>query len=103
MEELINKDRYVYCEIRKGTHSLKEAGCAAFQNLVKNLTPFGYEPMPCTPLLWRHNTRHTTFTLALDDFGIKHLNHYYLDHILNALKTHYTVSENPIGYHDCGI
>ena len=53
MDVFIDKYGHVYCEIRKGTHSLKEAVCAAFQNLVKNLTPFGYEPMPCTPLLWR--------------------------------------------------
>ena len=42
MEELIYKDGYVYCEIRKGMYGLKEARCVAFQNMVKNLAPFGY-------------------------------------------------------------
>ena len=92
MEKLIDKDGYVYCEIIKGMYGLKEAGCVVFQNLVKNLAPFGYEPIPYTPLLWRHITRCTTFTLAVDDFGIKHFNQDYLDHLINALKTHYTIS-----------
>ena len=42
MDEFIDKVGYVYCEIRKGMYGLKEAGCVAFQNLVKNLAPFGY-------------------------------------------------------------
>ena len=43
MDEFIDKDGYVYCEIRKVVYGLNEAGCVAFQNLVKNLAPFGYE------------------------------------------------------------
>ena len=42
MDEFIDKDGYVYCEIRKGVYGLKEAECVAFQNIVKNLAPFGY-------------------------------------------------------------
>ena len=60
MDEFINKDGYLYCEIRKGVYGLKEDGCVAFQNMVKNLAPFGYEPMLCNPGIWRHNTRRTT-------------------------------------------
>ena len=63
MDELINKNEYVYYKIRKGMYGLEEAGCVALQNLVNTLADFGYEPMPCTPGLWRHNTRCKTFTL----------------------------------------
>ena len=80
-------------------YGLKEAGCVAFQNLVKNLAPFGYEQMPCNPELWRHNTRRTPLTLVVDDFVIKHFNPDDCDHLLNALKTHYTISEDPTGSH----
>ena len=72
-------------------YGLKEAGCVAFQNLVKNLAPFGYEPMPITPGLWRHKTRRTTFTLVVDDFGIKHFNQDDLDHLLNVLRSNYNM------------
>ena len=101
MDEFIDKDGYVYCEIRKDMYGLKESGCVGFQNLVNNLAPFGYEPMLCTPGLWRHNTCHTTFILAAYDFGIKHFNQDDIDHLLNTLKTHYTISEDPTGSHYC--
>ena len=91
MDEFIDEYGYVYCEIREGMYGLKEARCVEFQNLVNNLAPFGYEPIPCTPWLWLHNTRPTTFTLDVDDSGIKHFNQDDLDHPLNALKTHYTI------------
>ena len=65
-------------------YGLKEAGCVVFQNMVKNLAPFGYEPMLCTPGLWRHNTRRRKFSLAVDDFSIKNFNQDDLDHLINA-------------------
>ena len=86
MDELIKKYGYVYYEIRKGMYGLKEAGCVSFQNMVKNLAPFCYEPMTCTPGLWIHNTRCKTFTLTVDDFGIKNFNQDDLDHLFNASK-----------------
>ena len=82
-------------------YGLKEAGCVTFQNLVKNLAPFGYEPIPCTPGLWLQNTCRTTFTLSVDNFSIKHFNQDDIDHLINALKTHYNISEDPTGSHYC--
>ena len=51
-------------------YDLKEAGVIAFDQLVHYLSPHGYEPAPCTPGLWRHTTRPTTFTLCVDNFGV---------------------------------
>ena len=34
IDEITNRDEYVYCEIKKGMYGLKEAGCVAIQNLV---------------------------------------------------------------------
>ena len=55
--------------------------------------------MPYTPGLWRHKTRSTTFTLAVNDFGIKYFSEEDLDHLINALKTHYIISVDPTGAH----
>ena len=57
LDNLVDSDGYVYCEIRKGMYDLKEAGIIAYQNLVKNLAPDGYELMPFTPGFWRYITR----------------------------------------------
>ena len=42
---LVETDRYVYIEIRKGMHGLKQAARLAFDNLVKLLAPHGYHPI----------------------------------------------------------
>ena len=53
-------------------YGLKEAGVVAFDQLVRKIKRFGYDPMPQTPGLWKHASRRTTFTLCVDDFGIQH-------------------------------
>ena len=82
---------------------LEEAGCVAFQNLVKNLAPFEYEPIPITPGLWHHKTCKTTFTLTVDYFGIKHFNQKYLDHLLNALRSNYNIKVDTTWANYCGL
>ena len=52
LNTIMDDGGYVYCEIQKVMYGLKETGCVAFQNLVNNLAPFGYEPMPYTPGVW---------------------------------------------------
>ena len=89
LEQYIEPDNYLYCEIRKGMYGLKEAGIIAFKNLVKNLKPHGYRPMKYTPGLWRHDTKPTTFTLCVDDFGVKYFTPTDAHHLINAIKTNY--------------
>jgi hypothetical protein len=59
---------YAYLEIRKGKYGLKEASILAYNQLKEHLALYGYAPVRVTPGLWRHNTRRTVFTLAVDDF-----------------------------------
>ena len=51
----------------------KETSILAYGQLKEHLAPYGYMPVQFTPGIRRHNTRRTTFTLAVDDFGIKYL------------------------------
>ena len=70
--DIIFDDRdFTYVEIRRGMYSLKEARVIAFDQLVRKLKRFGYDPMPQTPGLWKYTYRRTTFTLCVDDFGIQ--------------------------------
>jgi hypothetical protein len=43
------------------------------------------------------------FCLVVDDFGIKVTNMHDMDHLVNALKEHYTIAINMIGSLFCGI
>ena len=90
----IEPDNYLYCEIRKGMYSLKETGIIAFKNLVQNLKPYGYSPMKYTPGLWRHNTKPTTFTLCVDDFGVKYFTPADAHHLIILIKTKYECTIN---------
>ena len=94
---------YLYVEIRKGMYGLKEAGIIAYNNLVKNMKPHGYYPVTHTPGIWRHKTLPTTFTLAVDDFGIKYFHVDHANHLLNAIKTNYNIKTDWTGRHYCGL
>ena len=51
---------------------LKQAGIIVNKRLTKHLQKFGYETVVHTPSLWRHKTIPITFTLVVDDFGVKY-------------------------------
>ena len=71
LEPLIHKGN-VYVEIRKGMYGLPQAGKIASDRLTELLAPHGYAPVPYTPGLWTHTSGKVTFTLVVDDFGIKY-------------------------------
>ena len=52
IESLCDTDGHIYVEIRKGMYGLKEAGILAYNQLVTNLKPHGYYPIPDAPGLW---------------------------------------------------
>jgi hypothetical protein len=63
----------VYIRIKKGMYGLPQAGILANNLLVTRLAPHGDRPCTHTHGLWRHGTKPITFTLVVDDFGIKYL------------------------------
>jgi hypothetical protein len=67
-------------------YGLPQAGRLANNLLIKRLAPYGYRPCHHTHGLWRHDTKPVTFTLVVDDFGIKYIGKENADHLLNALK-----------------
>ena len=85
-------DGFVYFEVRKGIYGLKEAGLIAFKQLVTNLAPFGYEPMKFTSGLWKHRTKPTTFSLCVDDYGVKYFSKPDANHLIQALNTSYEIT-----------
>jgi hypothetical protein len=87
----------VTCLIRKGMYGLPQAGHIAFDDLVLHLEPYGYVPAPHTPGLWRHKTRPTTFTLVVDDFGVKYTSLDDVNHLVSALEDKYKIKEDWTG------
>ena len=95
-------DGYVYFEVRRGIYGLKEAGLIAFTTLVTNLAPFGYLTMQFTPGLWRYVSRPTTFTLCVDDFGVKYFTKEDAQHLIQAIQSYYDTTIDWSGSLYCG-
>jgi hypothetical protein len=99
----IAHDGYVYIEIRKGMYGLPQAGILASKRLTKHLATFGYYPTAQTPGLWRHKTRPISFSLVVDDFGIKYVGRQHAEHLVAALKALYPVTTDWKGELYCGL
>lgn len=94
----------VYVQINKGMYGLPQASFLAHQKLIKFLRPYGYTPCRYTTGLWKHKTRPVSFTLVVDDFVIKYVGRQHAEHLITALRIHYTsVSIDWTGRCYCGI
>ena len=65
-------DGWVYMVIWKGMTGLKQGGKISNYRLKLNLAKFGYAPVACNPSLLKHAIKNITFTLVIDNFGVKH-------------------------------
>eukprot|EP00957_Ditylum_brightwellii_P040753 3084574-Ditylum_brightwellii.AAC.1 len=88
---------YVYMEIRKGMYGLPQAGKIANDLLKKRLKPHGYQELEYTPGLWKHRDCPVTFTLVVDNFGVKYVGQQQLQHLINTLQKYYTVEVDYTG------
>ncbi len=82
---------------------MPQAGKLANKCLRKKLAPFGYFESTNTPGLWYHETRPITFTLVVDDFGVKYVNKVNVDHLIASIKKDYMLTEDWLGNLYCGI
>lgn len=94
---------YVYCKIKKGMYGLPQAGKIANDLLVKRMRKGGYHPCQFTPGLWRHVWRPVTFTLVVDDFGIKFQGDEHANHLKTTLEQWYDVTVDWKGSKYVGI
>ena len=56
-----------------------------------------------TPGLYRHIFQPVTFTLVVDDFGVKFVGLEHLHHLVQSLQKHYEIQLDPKESKYCGI
>jgi hypothetical protein len=61
------------------------------------LLKHGYYEMPHTPRVWKHISRPISFTLGVDDFGIKYPREEHATHLIGVLEENYIVDVNWTG------
>ena len=82
---------------------LPQTGIIANKQLQFHLQTHGYYQVKHTHGLFRHHTRTITFTLVVDDFGIKYTCEADLEHLLAAIKSKYTTTVDLSGTLYCGL
>jgi hypothetical protein len=90
-------------EVSGTIYGLSQSGYLVNQDLIKNLAIYGYHPVKRTPGLWKHETRRTTFTLVVDDFGVQYFNEEDTGHLINSIKANYPVKTDWTGSKYIGI
>ncbi len=78
-------------------------GILANKCLRRKLAPFGYFEHVNTPGLWYHTSRPISFTLVVDDFGVKYVDKAGDDHLVASIKSTYTLTEDWTGNLYCRI
>jgi hypothetical protein len=86
--DLLNlaQDGNVYIKIQKGMYGLPQAGILANEFLQRNLAKDGYRPTQHTHGLLTHDTRPISFSLVVDDFGVKYVGREHPEHLMACIK-----------------
>ncbi len=71
LHDKVNVDDNVFCKVQHGMYGLPQAGIIVQNLLNKCLCKAGYRQSTITPGYWRHNWHPISFTLVVDNFGVK--------------------------------
>ena len=103
LDDLIDDDGWVYCEIRMAIYGLKESGRLANEQLQKVLAAADYLPCRFTHGLYRHVSRPICFSLCVDDFGVKYVRKEDALHLEKILNDSYPMKADWTGNFYLGL
>jgi hypothetical protein len=99
----VSNDGHIYVEIQKGMYGLPQAGILAQELLEKQLNEHDYSQSKVVPGLWTHKIRPISFTLVVNDFGVKYVGKEHAMHLISILNENYKISEDWSGSKYIGI
>ncbi len=94
---------FVYLRMERVVWGLLQAGILPNKLLCKWLVPHGYYECINMPGLWKNEWRPITFTLVVDNFGMKYVGKEHADLSLVCTKEKYKLTEDWSGDLYCGI
>lgn len=80
--------------VEKGMYGLTYVDIIVQELLDKRLELEGYTRSDKTPGFWYHKWRPISFTLIVDDFGVKYVGKEHANHLLAVVKDHFVVDVN---------
>ena len=84
----------ILTRINKGMYGLLQAGRIAYDKLVTHLKTGGYIPAGRTPGLFKHTSQPLHFYVAVDDFGVEHIDKADAQYLISNLSKEYTCTVN---------
>ena len=84
-------------------YGLPHAGTIAQKLLEERSAKHGCHPSDKTPVLWTHDWRPISFSLIVDNFGVKYVGKEHVDHIIKIFEENYVVDKDWEGKKYCGI
>jgi hypothetical protein len=100
--EFQRKGNFV-CKVVGGMYGLPQAGRIAQKELITHLGQYGYHQTKNTTCLFKHESRPISFTLVVDDFGIKYQNKDDAEHLIAAIRDKYVLKVDWEGQKYLGI
>ncbi len=101
--DIATSDGYVYCEICQGMYRLPQSGIILQELLAKRLQEHRYSQSKTTPGLWTHEWRPISFSLIINDFGVKYVGEKHAQHLLQMVQKYYQCSFEQEGKRYCGL
>ena len=92
LANMVTTDGYIYARIGKAWYGLKEAGFLSNQTIVKLLKKHGFHQAKHTQGFFKHESRNVSFTLVVDDLGIKYTDKADVDFLIASLEEVYTMT-----------
>jgi hypothetical protein len=92
LKDKATPDGYIYCEIQKGMYGLPQVGIIAQQLLKEHLQKHGYCQSQMTPGLWKHDTCSISFSLVINNFGVKYVGKENAQQLLDTVQQYYKCS-----------
>jgi hypothetical protein len=75
-------------------YGLPQVGIITQELLKERLLKAGYKQSKITPGYWTHQWQPISFTLVVDDFGVKYIGKEHVQHLFNTLKQNYNIEED---------
>ena len=97
-------DGWVDIKMRRAVWGLPQAGILANKHLRRKLALFSYYESGHTLGLWCHESRPLTFTftLVVDDFGVKFVYKEDANHLISSISSMYKLTKDWTGNLYCG-
>ncbi len=77
----VDANENVHCKVQRGMYGHPQAGIIAKELVEAHLLKAGYTQSKITPGYWKHTWQPISFTLVVDDFGVKYSSKEHVHHL----------------------